>query len=104
LHLIPLAEIIALALGYKSPTTVGVQRLYAAMTEDKTEIEVLLNEHLGELEAAKVEPKVIRAIEAFRNGGVEVLPGGGGKYGEIRLLASKKAGGEREPQRSLFDF
>jgi PHP family Zn ribbon phosphoesterase len=35
---------------------------------------------------------------------VEVLPGGGGKYGEIRLLASKKAGGEREPQRSLFDF
>ena len=104
LHLIPLAEIIALALGYKSPMTVGVQRLYAAMTEDKTEIEVLLNEHLGELEAAKVEPMVIRAIEAFRNGGVEVLPGGGGKYGEIRLLASKKAGGEREPQRSLFDF
>lgn len=104
LHLIPLAEIIALALGYKSSMTVGVQRQYAAMTEDKTEIEVLLNEHIGELEAAKVEPKVIRAIEAFRNGGVEVLPGGGGKYGEIRLLASKKAGGEREPQRSLFDF
>ena len=104
LHLIPLAEIIALALGYKSPMTVGGQRLYAAMTEDKTEIEVLLDEHLGELEAADVEPKVIRAIEAFRSGGVEVLPGGGGKYGEIRLLASKKAGGEKEKQRSLFDF
>jgi uncharacterized protein (TIGR00375 family) len=104
LHLIPLAEIIALALGYKSPMTVGGQRLYAAMTEDKTEIEVLLDEHLGELEAADVEPKVIRAIEAFRSGGVEVLPGGGGKYGEIRILASKKAGGEKEKQRSLFDF
>jgi PHP family Zn ribbon phosphoesterase len=84
--------------------TVGGQRLYAAMTEDKTEIEVLLDEHLGELEAADVEPKVIRAIEAFRSGGVEVLPGGGGKYGEIRILASKKAGGEKEKQRSLFDF
>jgi len=104
LHLIPLAEIIALALGFKSSMTVRVQRLYAAMTVNKTEIEILLDEDLRELEAAEVEPKVIRAIEAFRNGEVEVLPGGGGKYGEIRLLASKKVEGEREPQRSLFDF
>lgn len=104
LHLIPLAEIIALALGHKSPMTVGVQRRYLAMTGDKTEIDVLLNEEIGAMEAEGAEPEVIRAIEAFRQGGVEVLPGGGGRYGEIRLPVPNEAGARKEKQRSLFDF
>ncbi len=104
LHLIPLAEIIALALGHKSPMTAGVQRLYNSITGQKTEIEVLLDEDLTGPDYAEVEPKVIRAIEAFRRGEVEVLPGGGGRYGEIRLLPSRSAGAGGERQRSLFDF
>jgi uncharacterized protein (TIGR00375 family) len=82
LHLIPLAEIIALALGYKSPMTAMVQRCWKELTADRTEIEVLVEADLPEL---KAEPKIIEAIEAFRSGRVVVCPGGGGKYGEVRL-------------------
>ena len=104
-HIIPLAEIIALALGHKSPMTAGVQRLYeATITGQKTEIEVLLDEDLKEMGVRQIEPKVIRAIEAFRQGLVEVLPGGGGRYGEIRLPVQKEAFPGIETQRSLLEF
>lgn len=97
LHLIPLAEIIAMALGNKSALAVGVQTRYNEIVQGRTEIEVLTDADLSKLEA---EPRVIEAIEAFRNGRVIVKPGGGGKYGEVALpeqLQSRK-------QKSLFDF
>lgn len=98
LHLIPLGEIIARALGHKSPLTTGVQRLWNELTRDRTEIELLVEADLAEL---KAEPKVVEAIRAFRAGKVVVCPGGGGKYGEIRL---PDAEGCKEGQRSLSDF
>ena len=115
LHIIPLAEIIALALGHKSAMTAGVQKRWSELTEERTEIEVLMQADLAEL---KAEPRVIEAIQDFRLGRVEVLPGGGGKYGEVRLAGPLRAEGQAglcgaEPkgaeqkgagQRSLFDF
>jgi len=83
--------------------TAGVQKQYEAMTRDMAEIEVLLIEELEAMEAAGVEAEVIRGIEAFRKGCVEVLPGGGGRYGQILLPAWKKVRREKK-QRSLFDF
>jgi uncharacterized protein (TIGR00375 family) len=100
-HIIPLAEIIALALGHKSVTTAGVQKRWSELTQSRTEIEVLMQADLAEL---KAEPKVIEAIQNFRMGRVEVLPGGGGKYGVVRLAKSIGAGGQKDSQRSLFDF
>lgn len=100
LHLIPLAEIIAMAIGNKSPYTAGVQKRYDELVKDRTEIEVLVEADLSEL---KAESKVIEAIEAFRSGRVIVKPGGGGKYGEVALpkgLEEKI----KEKQKSLFDF
>lgn len=97
LHLIPLAEIIAMALGIKSPLASGVQRRWNELVEGRTEIEVLMDADLSEL---KAEPKVIEAIETFRAGKVIVKPGGGGKYGEISLPEQSKS---RE-QKCLFDF
>lgn len=97
LHLIPLAEIIAMALGVKSPYTAKVQKIWNELTSDRTEIEVLVETELSEL---KAEPKVIEAIEAFRLGKVIVKPGGGGKYGEVAL----PQGAAKEKQKSLFDF
>jgi len=96
LHLIPLAEIIAMAIGNKSPYTVGVHKRWEELIQGKTEIEVLVEADLSEL---KAEPKVIAAIDAFRHGRVEVKPGGGGKYGEISL-----PGPAKEKQRSILDF
>lgn len=100
LHLIPLAEIIALAMGNRSATAVGVQKRWNELTADRTEIEVLVGADLSEL---KSEPKILAAIEAFRSGKVVVIPGGGGKYGEIRLPKSEISQ-SRPPQRSLMDF
>ncbi len=103
LHIIPLAEIIALALGHKSVMTAGVQKRWSELTEEKTEIEVLLQADLAEM---KAEPRVIEAIQNFRMGRVEVRPGGGGKYGEVRLAepAGAEAGQGKAGQKSLFDF
>ena len=99
-HIIPLAEIIALALGHKSVMTAGVQKRWSDLTNGRTEIEVLVEADTTEL---KADPKVIEAIEAFRLGKVVILPGGGGKYGEVRL-AGAAAGPGKEGQKSLFDF
>jgi PHP family Zn ribbon phosphoesterase len=96
LHLIPLAEIIAMAIGNKSPYTAGVQKRWKELIQGKTEIEVLVEVDLSELRA---DPKVIAAIDAFRQGRVEVKPGGGGKYGEISL-----PGPTNETKRSILDF
>ena len=54
----------------------------------------------ADLSELKAEPKVIEAIEAFRNGKVVVKPGGGGKYGEVTLPEQSVS---RE-QKRLFDF
>jgi len=74
-------------------------------------IEVLVETDLAEL---KAEPKIIEAIDAFRKGLVVVVPGGGGKYGEVRLPGGAAAAEEKQPvptrsapekkQKSLFDF
>ncbi|VVB71642.1 Uncharacterised protein [uncultured archaeon] len=96
LHLIPLAEIIAIALGYKSAMTAGVQRSWRALTEKRTEIEVLVEADLSLLEA---EPRVVEAIASFRQGLVEVVPGGGGKYGQVRLPVAAKASVQRDDNR-----
>jgi len=101
LHIIPLAEIIALALGHKSAMTAGVQKRWCELTAEMTEIEVLMQADLAEL---KAEPRVIEAIQNFRMGRVEVLPGGGGKYGVVRLAEAVGAEGKKDGQRSLFDF
>jgi uncharacterized protein (TIGR00375 family) len=102
LHLIPLAEIIARAIGNKSPYTAGVQKRWKEMVSGRTEIEVLVDADLSEL---KAEPQVIKAIEAFRSGKVIVKPGGGGKYGEV-LLPEEQTEDDKRPksQRSLLEF
>ena len=95
LHLVPLAEIIAMAIGIKTPDSAGVLKRYNELVEGRTEIEVLVEADISNLGA---EPRVIEAIEAFRTGKVVLRPGGGGKYGEVALpdLSQK--------QKCLFDF
>ncbi|MHC1632072.1 MAG: endonuclease Q family protein [Methanotrichaceae archaeon] len=102
LHLIPLAEIIAMALGHKSIHTAGVQKCWNKLIAGRSEIEVLVEADLSDLDA---ENKIIEAIQAFRSGDVIVKPGGGGKYGEITLpenFGSDKP--KTATQQSLFDF
>jgi uncharacterized protein (TIGR00375 family) len=123
LHIIPLAEIIALSFGHRSPYSSAVQKAWQELVEGRTEIEVLVEAELSELEA---DPRIVEAIDGFRRGRVAVSPGGGGKYGEISLQAGSSQAGSlqaatsqarslpassqqagpkaRGGQRSIFDF
>ncbi len=98
IHIIPLAEIIAMAIGHKSVFTSGVKKIWSDLVSERTEIEVLLHTDLSEL---KTDERVRRAIEAFRRGDVVVTPGGGGRYGRISL---KTTSGKPAGQRSLLEF
>lgn len=102
LHLIPLSEIIAMALG-KGANTKGVQEVWNMLIEQYgSEVDVLID---TEIKNSGIDERVINAIIAFRNEKVRINPGGGGQYGSIELSYSEpdeeKSG---EPQRSLFDF
>ena len=101
LHIIPLAEIAALAMGYRSATAAAAQRCWSELIQGRTEIEVLMEADLSELSA---DPRVLEAIEMFRRGKVEVVPGGGGKYGEVRMAGVAAGKKEKREQKSLFDF
>nr|WP_295001592.1 TIGR00375 family protein [uncultured Methanobrevibacter sp.] len=87
-HLMPLAEIIS-SLYDKGVTTKFVQGIWQKLIEAfGNEINVLVNAPLDDVE--KIDSKVAFAIESFRNNTIDVIPGGGGKYGEIVFKERKK--------------
>ena len=104
LPLIPLAEIISRAIG-RGVNTKGVQEIWEPLVREfGSEIRVLVDAPLEEVEGT-TEDIVFRSIRAFRQGEVTFIPGGGGKYGEIRL--PWEAGEESAPgpvQKGLTDF
>jgi len=122
LHLIPLAMIIGLAL-HKSASSKTVTGIWESLlAEFGTEVNVLVDASMDDFRASSgfnLDASVVEAIEAFREGKVLVIPGGGGKYGVIALNAkgseeAKEKGGEMEleeatgrgqkRQLSLIDF
>ncbi|AEH24096.1 TIGR00375 family protein [Pyrococcus yayanosii] len=83
LKLAPLAEIIAMALG-KGVETKAVKIVWERfLKEFGSEIQVLVDIPIEAL--ADVHEDVAKAIWAYRKGKLIVIPGGGGKYGEIKL-------------------
>lgn len=84
LHLMPLAEIIQMALGHASVQTKGVKTAWETLIGHfGNEVEALI---YAEPESLKiVDDKIVNAILAFRNGNVIIHPGGGGQYGWLEL-------------------
>ena len=120
--MIPLAMIIGLAL-HKSASSKTVTGIWESLlAEFGTEVNVLVDASMDDFRASSgfnLDASVVEAIEAFREGKVLVIPGGGGKYGVIALNAkgseeAKEKGGEMEleeatgrgqkRQLSLIDF
>ena len=96
LHLIPLSEIIAMALG-TGTNTKGVNETWNTLiARYGSEVAVLVD---ADVKNSGVDKRVIDAIAAFRCGKVKVIPGGGGQYGKIELSDANC-----KPQKSLFDF
>ncbi|MCQ2971600.1 MAG: TIGR00375 family protein [archaeon] len=87
-HLMPLAEIIS-SVYEKGVTTKTVQGKWQKLIDNfGTEIDVLINVSLDDIE--KIDLNIAPAINAFRNGEINVIPGGGGKYGQISFDKIKK--------------
>ena len=80
-HLMPLAEIIS-SVHNKGVTTKFVQAIWQKLIDSfETEINVLINVGLEDIK--KIDSDVGLAIESFRNNTIDIVPGGGGQYGQI---------------------
>ncbi|MBE0522576.1 MAG: TIGR00375 family protein [Candidatus Methanoperedenaceae archaeon] len=104
LHLVPLSEIISMALGI-GPNTKGVKKEWELLIgKFGSEVAVLVDADIGNSGA---DERVIKAIMAFREEKVTIHPGGGGQYGRIEFsgaLRLENDGVKGESQRSLLDF
>ena len=87
-HIMPLAEIISSVYG-KGVTTKTVQSKWKKLIDNfDTEIDVLINVDLSAIE--KIDSNIASAIKLFRNDEIDVIPCGGGKYGQISFNKIKK--------------
>ena len=85
LHLIPLAEIIAKAIGHNTPFTKEVSNRWNELIKNLgSEIKVLIDVEIEKIEKIS-PPSIVKAIKAFREKKVIIIPGGGGEYGKIKL-------------------
>ena len=80
-HLMPLAELISTVYD-KGVTTKLVQGKWQKLIDNfGTEIDVLINVSLSDIE--KIDSNVVAVVKSFREGTIDVVPGGGGQYGQI---------------------
>lgn len=90
LHLIPLAEIIQMALGHASVQTKGVQTAWNKLIERfGNEVKALIYSEPEDLKVVD-DDRIVNAILAFRKGNVIIHPGGGGQYGWLELPENLK--------------
>jgi uncharacterized protein (TIGR00375 family) len=83
IHMPPMLDMIQSALGTKSNKTKSVKKVYDSMIETLgTETKILTNISIDDIE--KTDSRIAKIIRAYRNGEVEYIPGGGGRYGQIK--------------------
>ncbi|OGP84145.1 MAG: DNA helicase UvrD [Deltaproteobacteria bacterium RBG_16_54_11] len=104
IHLVPLEEIIAAALG-AGTNTKGVQGEYMRMVEQAgSEFAILID--LPSEEIKKIaQPKIYEGIMLVRQGKLKIVPGYDGVYGQINIFPKEGEGEkpvEGEAQMKLF--
>jgi len=109
IHLIPLTEIIAKAVGQRTPFTQTVSKRWNELvTEFGSEIKVLIDVDIKEISRVTA-PAITEAIQAFREKKVVIKPGGGGQYGIIELPRIDEeyvtnSLGPKDKQTSLLEY
>ena len=103
-YIVPLSEIIGLALGIKNTWSKGVQKEWLKfVTRFSNEINVLLRTDYEKLE--EINPQITEYIQFFREGKIKYVPGGGGVYGQLvppgKAVEFKEF---KEKQMSLGEF
>ena len=107
-YLIPLSEIIMRAVGHSSPFTGKVQGTWEALVKGfDNELEVLMDAPTSKIRKIAGD-MVADAVQAFRDDEIQIIPGGGGKYGSI-VLPGQEADVPSVPkakkgQKSLFEY
>ncbi len=95
----PLSKLIQLAFDYSSSRSKSVQKVWEALVEEFGDEIAVLNEapvsEIGEISDSKIG----EMIRCYREGEIEVVPGGGGKYGELERPEVFDDG-----QKSIEDF
>lgn len=102
IHIIPLSEIIALALNISNAWSNRVQTAWKEfINEFGNEINVLLNVPLEEL--SRINKTVSEYVGLFRENKIQYVPGGAGVYGKL-LKPGAKINEVKKEQKSLDDF
>ncbi|KXA97067.1 hypothetical protein AKJ37_03825 [candidate division MSBL1 archaeon SCGC-AAA259I09] len=104
LHTVPLTEIIALAWNFSNPRSSQVQKTWRSLVEEfDNEITVLVDTPIDEIENF-TDSEIAFMIQAFRNKELDIVPGGGGKYGELERPAKVINAQKKETQKKLSEF
>jgi uncharacterized protein (TIGR00375 family) len=98
IHLIPLEEIIAEAMGYKVGTKAVEMEYDKLIEKGGSEFQILLDLSPDELKSF-VPPRILEGIIRMRQGKVSIIPGHDGVYGKISLFPEKE---EMKGQMKLF--
>jgi len=104
-YLIPLAQVIQLALKEKNIDSKNVIERYELFISNHTEIEVMLN--LSEDELEKIDKEITKYILAFRKNLVVFKPGGAGFYGVPHICfteAEKKKKQKEIDEETIIKF
>jgi uncharacterized protein (TIGR00375 family) len=101
IHLIPLEEIIAEALGVRVGTKAVDGEYERLIDKGGSEFRILLDTMPDEL-ASFVPPNILNGIVRMRQGKVSIIPGHDGVYGKITLFPDQKEGEETKEQLKLF--
>lgn len=101
IHLIPLEEIIAEALGVRVETKAVGMEYDRLIEKGGSEFRILLEAPPEEL-SSFVPPKILEGIIRMRQGKVSIIPGHDGVYGKITLFPEKKKEAEGKEQLKLF--
>lgn len=108
-HVIPMTEIIAKAVGQRTPFTQKVTKIWMELVDTfSDEITVLLDADMDKIRQVTI-PAVADAIQAFRDHRVVIIPGGGGEYGKIEIPSDDEQPamvdlGPGDKQTSLMQF
>jgi uncharacterized protein (TIGR00375 family) len=109
IHLIPLTEIIAKAIGQRTPFTQTVSKRWNELiSEFGSEIKILIDTDIKDISKITV-PAITEAIQAFREKKVIIKPGGGGEYGTIELPTKEndylnESLGPNDTQTNLLEY
>lgn len=82
LHIPPLLDLMASAMGIKSKTSKKLRDMYSTLRESFGPETTILTETSQE-DLAEVNPKLSMMIGSYRDGSIGYIPGGGGRYGTL---------------------